>query len=130
MYYTMGQRKGLGIGGLQNADETPWYVVDKDLENNILIIAQGQDHPRLYHNTLETSHIHWINGTESAVKTCTAKIRYRQADQQCTIESPSEDKYIIHFEQAQRAITPGQSIVFYQDEVCLGGGVIETMYDM
>jgi tRNA-specific 2-thiouridylase len=129
MYYTMGQRKGLGIGGLQNADETPWYVVDKDLENNILIVAQGQDHPRLYHNTLETSHIHWINASDSAVTSCAAKIRYRQADQHCTIEYPAEDQYIIHFEHAQRAITPGQSIVFYQGEVCLGGGVIETMYD-
>ena len=129
MYYTMGQRKGLGIGGLQNADETPWYVVDKDLDHNILIVAQGQDHPRLYHNTLETSHIHWINGAESAVASCSAKIRYRQADQQCSIESTSADRHIIHFEQPQRAITPGQSIVFYQDEVCLGGGVIETMYD-
>ncbi len=129
MYYTMGQRKGLGIGGLHNADETPWYVVGKDLDNNILIVAQGQDHPRLYHNTLETSHIHWINDSESAVTGCTAKIRYRQADQQCTLENPSEDRHIIHFEQPQRAITPGQSIVFYKDEVCLGGGVIETMYD-
>jgi len=109
MYYTMGQRKGLGIGGLQNADETPWYVVDKDLDHNILIVAQGQDHPRLYHNTLETSHIHWINGTDSAVSSCKAKIRYRQQDQQCAIESPSNDRHIIHFEQPQRAITPGQS---------------------
>jgi len=129
MYYTMGQRKGLGIGGLQHADETPWYVVGKDLDNNILIVAQGQDHPRLYHNTLETSHIHWINGAGAAVKSCTAKIRYRQADQQCTLQSPSAGRHIIHFEKPQRAITPGQSIVFYQDEVCLGGGVIETMYD-
>ena len=129
MYYTMGQRKGLGIGGLQHADETPWYVVDKDLDNNILIVAQGQDHPRLYHNTLETSHIHWINDAESAATSCTAKIRYRQADQQCTLESPSAGRHIIHFEKPQRAITPGQSVVFYRNEVCLGGGVIETMYD-
>ena len=129
MYYTLGQRRGIGIGGRQHADETPWYVVDKDLENNILIVAQGQHHPRLYHNTLETSHIHWINGPDSAVQTCTAKIRYRQADQPCTIESPSADRHIVRFAQPQRAITPGQSIVCYQDEVCLGGGVIETMYD-
>jgi len=129
MYYTMGQRKGLGIGGLQNADESPWYVVGKDLDHNILIVAQGQDHLRLFHNTLETGHIHWINGAESAVKACSAKIRYRQADQQCHIESTSADRHIIHFEKPQRAITPGQSIVFYQNEVCLGGGIIETMYD-
>ena len=129
MYYTMGQRKGLGIGGLQNADETPWYVVDKDLENNVLIVAQGQDHPRLYHNTLETGHIHWINREQVEVKNCTAKIRYRQEDQSCTIENIAGGRHVVHFDQPQRAITPGQSIVFYQDEVCLGGGVIETMYN-
>jgi tRNA-specific 2-thiouridylase len=129
MYYTMGQRKGLGIGGMQNADETPWYVVDKDLDNNVLIVAQGQDHPRLYHNTLETSHIHWINGDDSAVDSCTAKIRYRQPDQACDIEIIDDNRQIVHFHQPQRAITPGQSIVFYQDEVCLGGGIIETMYN-
>jgi len=129
MYYTMGQRKGLGIGGLQHADETPWYVVDKDLDNNVLIVAQGKDHPRLYHDTLETSHIHWINGENSAVDQCTAKIRYRQADQRCSLQNPSSDRYIFKFEQPQRAITPGQSLVLYQDEVCLGGGVIESMYN-
>ena len=130
MYYTIGQRKGLGIGGLQNADESPWYVVDKDLDGNILIVAQGQDHPRLYHNTLETCQIHWINGNESGLKNCTAKIRYRQPDQQCSIETASDERHIIHFDQPQRAITPGQSIVFYQGEVCLGGGIIETTYNM
>jgi tRNA-specific 2-thiouridylase len=129
MYYTMGQRKGLGIGGRQHADETPWYVVDKDLEHNILIVAQGQDHPRLYHNTLETSHIHWINGEPATFSDCTAKIRYRQPDQACTIEILSDHKQVVHFDQPQRAITPGQSIVFYQQEVCLGGGVIERMYN-
>ena len=129
MYYTLGQRKGLGIGGLQDASEAPWYVVDKDLDHNILIVAQGKDHPRLFHDTLETSHIHWINGAASAVTRCTAKIRYRQADQSCVIENVSPNKQVIHFEQPQRAITPGQSIVFYQDDVCLGGGVIEAMYN-
>ncbi len=129
LYYTLGQRKGLGIGGLQDASEAPWYVVDKDLDNNILIVAQGQDHPRLYHDTLETRHIHWINGAASAVTRCTAKIRYRQADQSCTIHSPSADRHIVQFDKPQRAITPGQSIVFYTDEVCLGGGVIEAMYN-
>jgi tRNA-specific 2-thiouridylase len=127
MYYTLGQRKGLGIGGRQHADEAPWYVVDKDLDNNVLIVAQGQHHPRLYHNTLETGHIHWINGVDSAVSRCTAKIRYRQPDQRCRIERTAEDRHTVHFEQPQRAITPGQSIVFYRDEVCLGGGVIENM---
>ena len=129
MYYTIGQRKGLGIGGLQHADESPWYVADKDLENNILIVVQGKSHPRLFHDTLECGPIHWINGIDSSLTHCTAKIRYRQPDQQCSIETVSVNRHIIHFEQPQRAITPGQSIVFYADEVCLGGAVIETMYN-
>ena len=129
MYYTLGQRKGLGIGGLQHADEAPWYVVDKDLANNVLIVAQGQNHPRLYHDTLETGHIHWINGADSALARCTAKIRYRQPDQRCTLANLSGDRHVVHFEKPQRAITPGQSIVFYDDEVCLGGAIIETMYN-
>ena len=129
MYYTLGQRRGLGIGGLKNADESPWYVVDKDLENNTLVVAQGQDHPRLYHDTLETRHIHWINGSDSAASRCTAKIRYRQADQACTITTCSTDRQVIRFDQPQRAITPGQSVVFYNAEVCLGGGIIERMYN-
>ncbi len=129
MYYTFGQRKGLGIGGLQHADETPWYVVGKNLDNNVLIVAQGQNHPLLYHTTLETGHIHWINGADSAQTTCSAKIRYRQPDQRCSIDSLPGDRHRVRFNQPQRAITPGQSIVFYLDEVCLGGGVIETMYN-
>ncbi len=129
MYYTIGQRKGIGIGGLHHADESPWYVVGKNIDENVLIVAQGHDHPLLYNNTLETGQIHWINQEQSAVEHCTAKIRYRQDDQQCTIESTSGDRHVIHFKQPQRAITPGQSIVFYQGDVCLGGGVIETMYN-
>ena len=129
MYYTLGQRKGLGIGGRQNAAETPWYVIDKDIDNNVLIVAQGQHHPRLYHNTLETRTIHWINDAHSAPADCTAKIRYRQPDQSCTIEARSGDRQIIHFADPQRAITPGQSVVFYHGEVCLGGGTIESMYN-
>lgn len=129
MYYTLGQRKGLGIGGRQNAAETPWYVIDKDIDNNVLIVAQGQHHPRLYHNTLETRTIHWINHTNTVITDCTAKIRYRQPDQLCTIETRSADRQIIHFAEPQRTITPGQSVVFYQGEVCLGGGVIESMYN-
>ena len=96
---------------------------------NILIVAQGKDHPRLYHDTLECGHIHWINGEESALTDCSAKIRYRQPDQRCTLVDPCAERSIVHFEQPQRAITPGQSIVFYQGEVCLGGGIIEAMYN-
>jgi tRNA-specific 2-thiouridylase len=127
MYYTLGQRKGLGIGGLKDSDEEPWYVVGKDLLNNILNVAQGHNHPAMFHNTLETGQINWIAKSEPKESRLTAKIRYRQNDQTCHITITGKNKYIIIFDEAQRAITPGQSIVFYQDDICLGGGVIETM---
>ena len=128
MYYTLGQRKGLGIGGLKESDEEPWYVVEKDLINNILIVAQGHNHPAMFHNILETGKINWIADTEPDVKQLTAKIRYRQSDQACTLTNLEKPGYKVSFDEAQRAITPGQSIVFYQGDICLGGGVIETMY--
>jgi len=129
MYYTCGQRKGLGIGGRHDADEVPWYVTGKDLERNVLIVAQGHDHPALLHDTLETGRIHWIEAASSPPQDCTAKIRYRQPDQACRIVSLTETSAVVRFDTPQRAITPGQSIVFYRDELCLGGGVIETMYN-
>jgi len=133
MYYTLGQRKGLGIGGLKESDEEPWYVVGKDLSNNILKVAQGHNHPAMFHNTLETGQVNWIAGTEPDADTMTqgltAKIRYRQHDQKCSLTKTDQQKYIVTFGEAQRAITPGQSVVFYHNEVCLGGGVIETMYN-
>ena len=128
MYYTLGQRKGLGIGGLKNSDEEPWYVVEKDMLNNILKVAQGHNHPAMFHNTLEASQINWIEEIQPADNTLTAKIRYRQADQDCTLTKIDDKNYHVKFDQPQRAITPGQSIVFYQNDVCLGGGVIEAMY--
>lgn len=130
MYYTMGQRKGLGIGGMQNAAEDAWFVVDKDLDNNILIVAQGHNHPRMLHNTLECKQLDWVDPESMTFPmNCTAKNRYRQADQTCTVEKIGDDNFKVSFTQPQRAITPGQSVVFYQDEICLGGGVIETMYN-
>ncbi len=129
MYYTLGQRKGLGIGGLKESDEEPWYVVEKDLLNNILRVAQGHEHPAMFHDTLETGQLNWIADIAPATDELTAKIRYRQADQKCVLNKISEKKYRVDFDEAQRAITPGQSIVFYQNDVCLGGGVIETMYN-
>ena len=130
MYYTMGQRKGLGIGGLQNAAEDAWFVVDKDLDNNILIVGQGHNHPRMLHNTLECKQLDWVDPESMTFPmSCTAKNRYRQPDQACRVEQISSDHYKVSFAELQRAITPGQSVVFYQDEVCLGGGIIETMYN-
>ena len=130
MYYTLGQRKGLGIGGVKNATEEPWFSVKKDLENNILYVAQGED-PELYHTHLKASQLSWVS--EQSVELpfeCKAKVRYRQPDQTCIIHSIDNDGCAtVSFNDTQRAITPGQSIVFYQGNICLGGGVIDTMYN-
>jgi tRNA-specific 2-thiouridylase len=122
MYYTLGQRQGLGIGG---AGE-PWYVVDKDIAHNILYVAQGEDHPALFSDGLRARELHWVAGTAPrAPFACAAKVRYRQTEQACTITALDGDGAQVEFKAAQRAVTPGQSIVFYDGEVCLGGGVID-----
>ncbi len=129
MYYTLGQRKGLGIGGVKNASEEPWFSVRKDLDNNVLYVAQGE-HPALYHTHLDASQLSWVSGQQPELPFhCKAKVRYRQQDQDCIIESIDNGSARVSFSQAQRAITPGQSIVFYSGNVCLGGGVIDTMYN-
>ncbi len=131
MYHTIGQRQGLGIGGVKGGSEEPWYVADKDLENNILQVVQGKNHPDLFKNQLQVSEIHWIGGEAAELPlSCLAKTRYRQPDQACTISSNggsgNDSGFIVSFEQPQRAITPGQSVVFYVDDNCLGGGIIEA----
>jgi len=126
MYYTIGQRQGLGIGGLKDYPEEPWFAAAKDLERNVLIAVQGQ-HPLLYADWLHAGDIFWISGEAPALPLrCTAKVRYRQSDQACTIEAAPEGGYRVLFEQPQRAVTPGQSVVLYLDDLCLGGGVIES----
>lgn len=130
MYHTIGQRQGLGIGGVSGSNDAPWYVVDKDLQRNVLVVAQGSDHPRLFKQALKVSHIHWIEGQAPAFPFhCTAKTRYRQADQACYI-TPQDNGFCVIFEQAQRAITPGQSAVFYLNDICMGGGVIEQAFNL
>ncbi len=130
MYYTLGQRQGLGIGGVQGASEEPWFVLQKDLQNNRLIVGQGHDHPLLLHDTLEANQLDWVRGHgPGKVRDCAAKTRYRQADQACRLELLENNRCRVYFQQAQRAITPGQSVVFYDDERCLGGGVIEKAYN-
>ena len=125
MYHTIGQRQGLGIGGVSGASEQPWYVVDKDLDRNVLIIAQGKQHPRLFKQGLLLSKIHWINNIQPELPyRCKSKTRYRQDDQDCILEAV-EGGYRMMFTAPQRAITPGQSLVIYQGDICLGGGIIE-----
>ena len=127
MYYTLGQRQGLGIGGLKTADEAPWFVVDKNLETNQLIAAQGHAHELLLKQQLIASQLHWVAGSPPAETfTCYAKIRYRQTEQACKVVIKGK-QCIVCFEEKQRAITPGQSIVFYQDDICLGGAIIDEM---
>ncbi len=121
MFYTLGQRKGLGIGGLKNAAEKPWYVAKKDIKNNQLTVTQNHDDPLLMSSTLQYQDAHWISGTAPKLPlTCSAKIRYRNQDAACTIV----DNETVQFSQPQWAITPGQAVVFYQGDVCLGGATI------
>ena len=126
MYYTIGQRKGLNIGGVAGASEAPWYVLAKDMDNNRLVVGQGHDHPWLFADRLQAADCSWVSPEPpTAGSRVTAKIRYRQADQACTIEKISNRRLMLKFDTPQRAITPGQSVVLYDGEVCLGGAVIE-----
>jgi tRNA-specific 2-thiouridylase len=126
MYYTLGQRKGLGIGGRRGDAEAPWYVVDKDLRANVLVVARGHDHPRLFHRALAAHQLHWIAGSPPPMPLrCTAKIRYRQTDQPCRVHLADGGRCAVTFDRPQRAITPGQSVVFYAGMACLGGGIID-----
>lgn len=125
MFYTLGQRQGLHIGGRKEATEAPWYVLAKDVKRNVLIVGQGHDHPLLFSSELTCSQLHWISGkAPTSAFHCTAKTRYRQPSQRCQISEISGETAKVIFEQPQRAITPGQSVVFYRDNVCLGGGII------
>lgn len=126
MFHTLGQRQGLGIGGVRNKEEAPWYVVEKDLQRNVLLVSQGNDHPGLFTDLLITRQIDWIDGRGPDLPfQGMAKTRYRQHDQSCRLTAV-DDHYLVSFEQPQRAVTPGQSVCFYKGETCLGGGVIES----
>jgi tRNA-specific 2-thiouridylase len=130
MYHTIGQRQGLGIGGLANYSDEPWYVVEKDLENNVLLVTQSSDDKPLYKTHLNASNMDWVARKAPELPlTCKAKCRYRQADQDCTISANSDGSIEVSFVEAQRAITPGQSVVFYLDEECLGGGIINRAFN-
>lgn len=126
MYYTYGQRQGLGIGGQQKHGDAPWYVVDKNLDNNILTVSQGNESKELFSSTLVASTPAWVNKLAPELPLqCQAKVRYRQADQQCNVEMLASGQIEVRFSEPQRAVTPGQYIVFYQQDRCLGGAIIE-----
>lgn len=139
MYYTLGQREGLGIGGRKKADQAPWYVLDKDLQRKVLIVGQGHHHPHLLATKLIASDLHWISDQPIEFPIfCTAKTRYRQVEQPCCIthlDPPSSINgrgvgsegvgVLVEFKEPQWAVTPGQSVVFYDQNICLGGGVIQ-----
>lgn len=126
MFYTLGQRRGLGIGGIKDEPEAAWYVIGKDSVMNELRVAQGNNNPLLFSASLTCSEIHWIDGKGPDLPTsCNAKVRYRQKDQACRIVKEFAG-YRVTFEEAQRAVTPGQSVCFYVGDICLGGGVIQS----
>ena len=125
-YYTLGQRQGLGIGGVRGFPEDPWYVLHKDTGDNALYVGQGHDHPWLFAGTLEAGQLSWVSGhAPVAGARLTAKVRYRQADQACTVREASADRLVLDFDRHQRAVTPGQSVVLYDGDNCLGGGIID-----
>ncbi len=127
MYHTLGQRKGLLIGGTKQHGDEPWYVVDKDVPNNTLIVGQGANHPRLFSKGLIANQLHWVDRNALTEPTrMTVKTRYRQHDINCVVEPTDSDCVNVIFDEPQKAVTPGQSAVFYQGDVCLGGGIIES----
>ncbi|WP_260426473.1 tRNA 2-thiouridine(34) synthase MnmA [Conchiformibius steedae] len=122
MFYTLGQRKGLGIGGAGEA----WFVAGKNLADNELIVVQGHDHPLLYSRSLCMNRLSWTQGEAPAAGRYTCKTRYRMADAPCTLQYSGEDRAELHFDDPQWAVTPGQSAVLYDGDICLGGGIIES----
>ena len=126
-FYTIGQRKGIGIGGLAKMSGEPWYVAEKRMAANELVVVQGHDHPRLMKRSLEASDASWISGAApTAGSAHTAKTRYRQADAACTLSEVRDGEIRVDFAVPQWAVTPGQSVVLYDGEACLGGAVIRA----
>ncbi|MCY4157505.1 MAG: tRNA 2-thiouridine(34) synthase MnmA [Gammaproteobacteria bacterium] len=126
--YTIGQRRGLRLGGIKRGGPEPWHVVRKDLNANALVVAQGHDHPLLYSRRVEVRGLRWINGAPAAFAKgarLSAKTRYRQNDADCRARLLAPDRCLVRFDTPQWAVTPGQYLVFYNGQECLGGGVIE-----
>jgi tRNA-specific 2-thiouridylase len=132
MYYTIGQRQGLGVGGRRDSGDEPWYVAGKDLESNVLIVVQGE-HPLLYSDSLEAGDASWIGEPPLEISSgralsCTVKIRYRQPDQDCEVLPAAKGRLMVNFDESQRAVAPGQFAVFYDGDRCLGGAVINRAF--
>ena len=132
MYYTLGQRQGLGIGGRKDSGDAPWYVVAKDLSDNALVVVQGE-HPLLYSYELGATEVSWIGPVPAPLLrekrlSCRAKIRYRQQDQACSIRKSGDAGVLVSFNEPQRAAAPGQFVVFYEEDHCLGGAVIDRVH--
>jgi tRNA-specific 2-thiouridylase len=125
-FYTLGQRRGIGLGGDAHGSDDPWYVAKKDLENNRLIVVQGHDHPLLFSNELIADGAHWIAGVTPDAENISAQVRYRQAGQPGKLIAGDGYEFSLMFDAPQRAVTPGQSAVVYIDDVCLGGGFIDA----
>ncbi|WP_110643069.1 MULTISPECIES: tRNA 2-thiouridine(34) synthase MnmA [Salinicola] len=125
MYYTLGQRRGLGIGGLKDHSEDPWFVAAKDLERNVLVVVQGE-HPLLYSDVVYCEPATWVAGKPPASTRLRAKTRYRQQDVPCEVTLLAEGELEVRFDRPQRAVTPGQSLVLYEGDICLGGAVIRA----
>ena len=125
IYYTLGQREGLGIGGVRGEKNEPWFVAKKDLHKNTLMVVQGHMHPALLSTSLTAGKVNWIAG-ESKAKSfrCSAQVRYRQKDEPCVVRDLGNHQVSVSFESPMRAVTPGQSVVFYDGNICLGGGII------
>jgi len=127
IHYTLGQRRGLGIGGVRGFPEAPWYVVHKDLANNCLFVTQDESDPHLVANSLRAHRLTWIAGAPPEDHgDLTAKVRYRQPDQAVRIRALDGERMDLEFQRPQRAVTPGQSVVLYRGDECLGGGIIEA----
>jgi tRNA-uridine 2-sulfurtransferase len=124
-FYTLGQREGLNLGGVRGRAQAPWYVVGKEIDTNVLVVDQGHDNPLLFSSELIADEVSWTAGAPPAARfECSAKTRYRQPDQACSVELLDDGRLRVRFASRQRAVTPGQSVVLYRDDECLGGAVI------